>query len=269
MCVCKATPTFSHVLFSSARDPVHLSVGGLAVFAAPFLGAWWLFVLGVVAYAALVGWRAASPSYWQRVLRSDIAEQHRLPDTLTLGDPLLRTIVTELRAARGSVLHALEETPRPLRAHVRFAETTLDELECLGARLVRRAESLGHYLAAVRRDSIEDELRRMGDLARRSSDAEARRSYELARLARKEQLTALDEVQAAQDRIVARLQRVIACLEGLPVRIVRLRVLEAGVREDVGAELDEELERLSGELRETEESVGALQGDGAVELLLT
>jgi hypothetical protein len=148
--------------------------------------------------------------------------------------------------------------PPEVRAHVRFAVGSLEQLESCAARLVNRAEELKRYLSGVERQGIVDESRRLEDLVRRTIDPDAQREYRDAKRVRDMQLEALDEVSRAYERMTARLTRVAATIEGLPARIVRIRLLDAESRDDLSTELDEELGRVGVELATCEQTLTAL-----------
>jgi hypothetical protein len=246
------------VVASAAINRTNLVVAGVSLIAAPALAAWWLLVLGLGAVAMLVAWKLASPSFWRRAL-AEAAGAH-LPDPLQIADPSLRATVCAISHARGEVVRVLAETPPQVRAQVEVALPSLDELEHCAARLVRRADSLVQYLGTVKRERIEDEIDRLSDLERRTLDEEAQREYARAKAARREQLCALEEVKRAYERASASLFRVVASLDGLPSRIVRLRLLDAQARDDLSADLDEELERMNGEIATAEQTLKGLLG---------
>jgi hypothetical protein len=143
----------------------------------------------------------------------------------------------------------------------------LQTLEGCAARLIERGEELYRYLKTVDRGTIEAEIRRLGDLARRTTGDEVRREYERALAAREEQLAAFEEVVRARDAVRASLVRLVASIEALPSRILRLRLLDAEAREDISSELDDELGRMDDDLAASERSFRTLGGETA--LLLT
>jgi hypothetical protein len=251
-------PRLRRVLAHAARGRVNLSVAAGCMVAAWIAGSGWLVVLACAAYATLVTWSACSPWFWHHVRSADHAAQRRLPEASDLTDPALRQVVSAILDARIEVSRVLKLTPVNVRAHVHAALASLDELEAYAAHLVRNAEGLVGYLRRARRDKVELEIERLGQLAEHAIDRDTRSEYEAARATRLEQLRALDQVTREHGRMLASLQRVVAAVEALPSQIFRMRVLENQAREDVPAELGEELARMSGELTASRQTLEAL-----------
>lgn len=260
-------PRIGQVVASATFNRTNLVLAGVSLIAAPALAAWWLLALGLGAVAALVAWKMASPKFWQKALAA--ASGAHLPDPLQIADPTLRANVCAVSHARAEISRVLLDTPPEVRSQVELVLPSLDELERSAARLVRRADSLVQYLGTIKRERVEDEIDRLSDLERRTIDEEAQREYARAKAARREQLAALDEVRRAYERASASLLRVVAVLDGLPSRIVRLRLLDAQARDDLSCELDEELDRLGGEILTAEQTLkGIVAGDAARPLAL-
>jgi hypothetical protein len=250
------------VIKRAARDSTNLIVGGAALVAAPLFG-WWFLVLGIITYLALVGWRTTSPAFCARAL-AEAAAMPPLPDPLELGDPHLQATVGAIRRARIEANRVLERAPREVGTHVRSLLPRLQTLEGCAARLIERGEELHHYLKTVDRGTIEAELRRLNDLAKRATADELRREYEGALAAREEQLAAFEEVIRARDAVRASLVRLVAAIEALPSRILRLRLLDAQAREDLTTELDYELSRMNEDLATSERSFRTLGNETAI-----
>jgi len=256
-----------HVLARAAAKPANLLVAGASFLAAPLFGCWFL-MLGMLLYTSLVIWKAGSPTFWREVLATQQVGAAGLPEPWQVDDPALRILVAAVTSGRRDVIKVLSQVPPEVRSHVRFAVGSLEQLESCAARLVNRAEELKRYLASVERQGIVDESRRLEDLVRRTLDPDAQREYRDAKRVRDLQLEALDEVARAYDRMTARLTRVAATIEGLPARIVRIRLLDAESRDDLSTELDEELDRVGAELSTCEQTLTTLcaQSDESLRL---
>lgn len=242
------------VLLEAAGNTTSLLVAGASIIAATMFGSWAILLLGGAAYASMVGVKASRPGLWQKALTPP-RPAAALPDPVRLSDPMLRTMVAALKNGRAEVTRVLQECPDEVKAHVGFATRSVEELEGTAARLIERAEELIRYLRTVRRDSIHDEIRRLGELARRTTDPDAQREYGRARAIREEQLQAVTDVARAHERLIASILRVVATLEALPSRIVRMRVLDAQASETLSSELDEQIERMNVELLTSEQTL--------------
>lgn len=254
------------VVFTAVKDPVNVFVAAASVIATPVFGSLWILLVGLAFCAACVAWKVSDPLYWQRVLA--VESRMLLPEASRVTDPALQTVLSSLRAARSEVARVLAETGPEVHAQVRFALATLDDLERDAGRLVEQAEELSRYLRSTSRDQVQREVHRLDDLIARSADEEAQRQYRHARVIRLEQLAALDDVTRAHERVMASLHRVVAMIDGLPSRIVRVRVLHTQAREDLPRDIEEQLERMSGELRTSEHALAALAGDRGGNALL-
>lgn len=262
-CVDKAR--LGRVAARAATERSTLAVGAGAVLAAPLLASWWVLAAGLFAVLLMVAWRLGSPRYWQKALEEDRAQPPRLPEALArlgdqaqLCDPSLRSAVAAISAAHATLGRVLGRTPIEVRTNVRFVLAALTDLETRAARLLARADEMYQYLGTVRREALQIELKRLEDLARQSSDPLVREEYDQARRARVEQLVAVDEIVRSHQRAVASLHRVVATVEGLPARLVRMRVLDAQMREDLVTDLDRQMVRIQGEIVTSEQALREL-----------
>jgi hypothetical protein len=245
------------VLGSAAGDFINLVVAGSSVIAALAAGSWGLLLLGGAIYVLLTAWKASSPSFWQKVLAAE-STRPRLPDPTRIADVEVRKVVSALHAGRAEVQRVLATLPDDLQPHLTFTSGSLTELETCASQIVARSEELTAYLRTVNRDAILAELRRIDDQVRRVHDEGAQLEYASAQQARQDQLAVLDQLGRVQERLFATLQRLLAIVEGLPARMVRLRVLNQETHRDLSAELDEEILRVNEEMLTAEHSLRAL-----------
>jgi hypothetical protein len=130
-----------------------------------------------------------------------------------------------------------------------------------------RSSATGRWLDTVDKNAIRAEVARLETMIARTSDLEARRAYLDAQRARGEQLQAIDEVTLDHERALAAAMRVAAALESLPAALVRLKLLGSQHREDVAADLDEQLRKLRTELQHAEQTLLESAADSRPELL--
>lgn len=253
-------PRVGRVLMKAAVDWLTIILATISVLAARWIGSWWPLVVGGGAVLAVAGARLGSPRFWRLALTSDDAARARLPNPLRVLDPSLRAMVTSISVGRGEIVRLVAETPAHIRPHVRFALTSLDELERCAARLVARAEILGAHTRTVRRESIKSEIARLEDRLGAATGEEAKREYLRARVAREHQLRAVEDILRTHERLVASLVRVVAIVDGLPSRIVRIRALGLEAGDDVLRDVDQRLDHMTGELIVSEHAVKLLAG---------
>jgi hypothetical protein len=252
---------FPRVLARSAGGAINLAVAGASLLGAAALHSWSVLALGGAAYAALVAWDLATPSFWREVLSGKKAEDAtvRLPAPDALKDARVRDAVRAIAAARAQLERTLKESPETVRSHMGLALSSLHELEGRAARLAMRGEELARFLASVDPGALREQLRLSAEQARSTRDAEARAQYESARAAREEQLAALVDIDAARERVLANLSRIAATYQGLPTKVMRLHALDAQATESMYGDLNEELGRMNGEIGAFEETLKSFQ----------
>ncbi|MBN1207130.1 MAG: hypothetical protein JXB05_19750 [Myxococcaceae bacterium] len=243
------------VLGRSALGTVNLIVAGSAAMGAAALQSWPILALGGAAYAALVAWDLASPTFWRETLSGKAEGPLKLPDPNKLQDPRLRDAVRAIREAHQELERALEGAPPGVRNHMGLALLSLNELRERATRLVARGEELARYMSTVDLERVRAQIRQADEQARSARDAEARAQFESARAAREEQLAALVDIDAARERVLANLSRIAATMQGLPAKVVRLRALDAQATESMYGDLNEELGRMNGEIGAFEETL--------------
>jgi len=249
------------VLAKALGNGVNLLVAGAGAVGAAALHSWPILAIGGAAYAALVAWDAANPEFWKRALgRAGVAAPQRpkLPDPRTLADLHNRDVVAQIAAARTELERVLEGTSPEVVSHVTSSLLTLGELETHALKLIARDEAMARYQAGSKPDAVRAELDRLAARAKSATDAEARKQYDSASQARADQLRVLEEITSARDRIGANLSRIVAALESLPPRIVRMRDLDAQAMDDLSGDVNEELDRLSGDMKVFEETLKSL-----------
>jgi hypothetical protein len=107
----------------------------------------------------------------------------------------------------------------------------LPEVEKRALALIARLEELSRYLSDKNVRGLRNEVERLRRVAENTTSARLRVEYEKAQFALRGELTALEEIAGAKDLLMAKLETVTGALEMFPCEIVRLRVMEADVRE--------------------------------------
>jgi len=148
--------------------------------------------------------------------------------------------------------------------HVRASLGGLEEIDARAARLVDLAEGLAQHLAAVDETALIEEMRQLRLKSDAATDAESRSLYQEAAQARQEQIAALADVRRARERLSANLARVVSNLEGVPTRVVRMRVLDAETASGSSDEIGSEIGRINGELAALEQTLEVLVGERSV-----
>jgi hypothetical protein len=251
-------PSFGKVLAKAATSWVNLGVAGTAAVVAAALVSWPIAAIGGVAYVALVAWDVANPDFWKKTFGRNAPQAAKLPDPGKIADPALQRAARGIVDGRRAIGTVLAETPESVKSHLGLAVAQLAELEGRAATLIARGEDLARYLATVDAAAVRTEIEALAQRISRSRDAQARAELERAQTARKEQLAAIDEIDTAYDRIAAQLARIVATFEGLPPKIVRMRALDAQAMDDLSGNVNEELERMNGEIRTLEETLRTL-----------
>jgi len=204
------------------------------------LAAGWLFCL-------LVARDVRSPRFPHRLLARDAEARRCLPEAAEISDQALRQMLASIRAAYSETARVLRHTPEALKAHVRAAIGSLDDIRAYAAQLIRECDELCGYLRTVSRETVEAEIKRLQKSLDEADEA-AGREWSEALSIRKEQLAAIDRIRREHDRIVASLERVLGTLEAFPSLIQRLCVLERCAREDLVGDVHVELAGVSGDV---------------------
>jgi hypothetical protein len=144
---------------------------------------------------------------------------------------------------------------------VRASLGGLEELDARAARLVELAEGLAQHLASVDETALREEARQLVAKSASATDAESRALYKEAGEARNQQIAGLEDVRRARERLLANLARIVSNLEGVPTRVVRMRVLDAETASGSSDEIGWEIGRINGELAALEQTLEVLVGE--------
>lgn len=245
------------VLASASTETLNLVVAGSAAVGAAALASWPVAVLGGLAYAALVAWDVASPSYWKKVLARK-PPPSRLPPADRFPDPEVRHAIEALHHARAQLDRVLLEAPASVQGYVGMSLLSIGELEERAGTLARRSLDMGRYLATVDLEQVRRGIARLEEQAAAASDAEARAQFESAKVARQEQLRTLSEIALARERAHANLARITATIEALPAKVIKMQVLDSQAIDAMSGDMNEELDRMNGELRAFEETLAQI-----------
>jgi len=249
---------FGKVLARASTSPVNLGVAGAAAVAAAAIGSWPILALGGAAYAALVAFDTANPSFWKKTTEAGRARPAEIPRPDKVSDPSTRAAVEGLMAARKNFDKVLGEASDEVRSHLESVAVTLGELEQRAARLVQRAEQLARYLAQTDRDAVAGDVTRLAAREKATRDAEARKQMAEARVARQDELRTLDELTTSKERLDGNLLRVVATMAGLASKVVHMRTLDEQAVDDLTGDMSAELENMVGEMRTFEETLKTL-----------
>jgi hypothetical protein len=251
----KEAPPLGRVVAKSVMSPLNLAIAGSSAVAAAAMHLWPIAAVGGVAYAALVAWDVFNPTFWKKALAREPTE---LPDAKSVSDPASRAAVEALRKAQTELESVLAETSDEVKGHLGVALASVAELEDRAVHLIERAEALARYLARTDAEPVRVEMRKLADKVQRTRDPQARAQYESALATRGEQLKALEDIADAKERVSANLSRIVATVEGLPAKIVRMRVLDAQAMDELSGTMNDELGRINGEMQAFEETLKSL-----------
>lgn len=248
-------PSVGKVLGRSVTNTVNLVVAGSAAVGAAALHSIPLLAIGGVAYAALVAWDLASPAFWKK---SMAREPEALPDPEKALDPAVGELIRGLVSGQEKLGEVLAETPEEVKAHLGAVMVSMAEMQDGAGRLIKRAEDLTRYLATTNPETVQREIQKLAEKVNASKDASARAQYANARAQREEQLRALSDIDAARERLMANLTRMVATLEALPPKVVRMRALDAQAMDALSGTMNDELERINGDIKAFEETLKSL-----------
>jgi len=236
-------PGASRVLVHAAAGKANLAVFATVVALASLSGHFGLIAAGGLLYMLLVLHDVLSPHFWRRVFKMEAEARRQLPDHSQLADEGLRGVVSSLHEGYAEIARVVRMTPPPIKAHVRTALASLDDLRAQAAQLVRNADELSRYLRAVPRDPVDKDIQRLTESLDKA-DAAARSEFERAIAIRTDQLAALDHMKRERDRMFAALQFIVVAVEAFPARIYRLRSLESSAKEELMNDIHAQLARM-------------------------
>jgi hypothetical protein len=251
-------PRLGKVVARASVSPLNIGVAGGAAVAALALGSWPILALGGAAYAALVAFDAANPSFWQRVYGRAAVPPRRLPDPESLRDPATKDAVVRLQRARGELDRVLRETPDGVTRHLGSTLTSLEMLEAQAGRMAERAEEIARHLATIDEPAVRADAARLGERAKTAEDTEARARFAEARAARDDELRSLSELRRAKERVDANLLRLVTVVSGLPTKVVHMRTLDADAVDQLSGGVQAELEAVGRELGAFEDVLRSL-----------
>lgn len=240
-------PTTARVVLQAASGKLNLAALSTVFALALLSGQLGLLLAGACLYTLLIARDASDPRFWRRMMAAEAAARRELPETSTLSEEALRVVVSSLRSGYREIAFSLKRTPEPIKVHVRVALSTLADLRAHAAQLVRDADDLHRYLCANPRAAVEAEIKRLRESLERAAD-DARVEYQKALSVRQEQLDTIDRIKHEHDRLLASLELTVAMVDAFPSRVHRLRLLETSAKQDLVSEVDEELERMEGDL---------------------
>jgi hypothetical protein len=248
----KQSVTFSKLFGRAATDTVNMIVVGAGVIA--LSAQYWLVgALGLAAYGTLVALDVVNPEN-----KKKLAQSPQLPDPASLRSDASRSIVKGILKAKVELSSVLAETPDGVKSHLSTILFTTEELETRAIGLLQRAEDLTGYLKTTNDASIQQEISSLTQKARDARDETARAEYNRARAEREEQIKTVSDIEGAKDRVLAQLSRIQATLEGLPPKIVRMRVLDAQAADALTGEVSAQLDQMNDEARAFEETLSNL-----------
>jgi hypothetical protein len=244
-------------LVQAATGKLNLAALGLGAVSAAAMQSWSALALGVAAYLALAAWDLTNANFWKGVIEGR-AERESLPAVRDVKDAEVRASVQRIQAARKLIDNALAEAPDEVALQVRASLGGLEELDSRAARLVELAEGLARHLASVDETALREEARQLRAKSDAASDTESRALYREASEARNQQIAGLEDVRRARERLLANLARIVSNLEGVPTRVVRMRVLDAETATGSSDEIGWEIGRINGELAALEQTLEVL-----------
>jgi hypothetical protein len=244
-------------LLKTSTSGVNLSALGAGMLATAGLHSWAFLALGGITYVALCAWDLTTENFWKKLLAQDL-KRANLPAAKNVQDAEVRAAVERIALAREAITRALAEAPPHVAEHVRVSMRGLDEMEANVAKLVELAEGLFSHLSRLDPSALEREHRSLGEKAQSTQDPESRALYEQAANARRDQLRAIQDLGQARERLLANLARIVNSLEGVPTRVVRMRVLDADSLGGSSADIGSEIGRINDEIGGLEQTLEVL-----------
>jgi hypothetical protein len=220
-----------HGLFRAATRAINLCFAGVVATGSVVMHSWPLFGASVMGYATLVVWDLTRLGFWTRVLKDLRTRPPSLPDGEMFSDMAARHFLNRLHQARSELRRVVGGRRGDMPARIAAQLDTLPEVEKRALALIARLEELSRYLSDKNLRGLRNEVDRMRRSAENTTSGRLRVEYEKAGYTLRGELAALEELAGAKDLLMARLETVVGALEMFPCEIVRLRVMEADVRE--------------------------------------
>ena len=222
---------FGHGLFRAATKALNLCFAGFVATSSVVMHSWPLFGASVVGYATLVAWDLTRLGFWTRVLKDLRTRPPALPDSELFSDVGARHFLNRMHQARGELKRVtVGQVAVPARILAQLQ--ALPELEKRALALIGRIEELSRYLCDKNLRGLRNEIDRLRRAAENTTSPRLRDEYERAQFALRGELSAIEEIAAAKDLLAARLETMVGALELFPCELVRLRVIEADLRDN-------------------------------------
>jgi len=245
---------------------LNLVVAGISAVGAAALHSGLVLAIGGAAYVALVAWDLATPEFWTRDgLGPDGREDVKLPDRSSLTDPDVLKAVKDLEVARLELSRVMRQSPEQVHRYLSLALSSLRELQVRAAALAMRGEELSRYLFGADPRTVERAIADLDGQLSRTQDEEARAHYQEAKAARVTQLEALREISRSRERVLANLASIVATIEGLPAKVVRMKLLDAQAMDAMSGDVTQEIGRMNDEIKAFEETLRGLHTEAVRE----
>lgn len=220
-----------HGLFRAATRAMNLCFAGIVATTSVVMQSWPLFGASMVGYATLVAWDLTRLGFWTKVLKDLRTRPPALPDGELFTDTGARHFLNRLHQARAELRRVVGGMKGAVPPRVVAQLEALPEVEKRALGLIARLEELSRYLSDKNLRGLRNEMERLRRAAENTANPRLRVEYEKAQFALRGELSALEEISAARDLLMAKLETMAGALEMFPCEIVRLRVIEADVRE--------------------------------------
>jgi hypothetical protein len=220
-----------HGLFRAATKALNLCFAGIVATSSVVMHSWPLFGASVVGYATLVAWDLTRLGFWTKVLKDLRTRPPALPDGELFTDTGARHFINRMHQARSELRRVVGGMKGTIPARILAQLEALPEVEKRALALIARLEELSRYLSDKNMRGLRNEVERLRRAAENTTSPRLRAEYERAQVALRSELSALEEIAGAKDLLMAKLETVTGALEMFPCEIVRLRVIEADVRE--------------------------------------
>jgi hypothetical protein len=249
---------FGRALSIAFLGKLNLFLGGLGAAIAWSQHSLPVLVGAGTVYAALAVRDLSKAQTWRRARREvgDPRAQSELPEPSQLFDPALQRAARQLLQAQQDLARE-RKSGGAMAAYLDLALGSAGQLDAGAARLVNRGDALFRYLRSQSQERVQGEVKDLEAKARKAQDAGAREQYLAAKAAREQHLQTLRQLSEALERIHANVARLVATAEGLPARVVHLRALDGQEVDAMSGNVNQELDRLSREVAEFEETLKA------------
>jgi hypothetical protein len=249
----RARHRFRRILFYALVDIRPLCVLGFGSMTAAIGGSLWLLGLTLAGYAGMTLRRAFHPEFGRRVL-ARTNERLALPSRDELLDADLRVIADATAGARDRIAAVVTYMRKGASAELASLFAAVDRLEQAAIAAIRHLNELVGAQRCVDRAKLDEDHDRLRLQAIEANDPATRHDYEEAAASLAADRTAFDEIVTHKGRVTARLWRMAAVLEGIPSRLLRMRLRDSLASRDFAAELEHELRACQAELDLSDEA---------------